>query len=206
MAIERLVPDFVSAALRRRYTTKVLNRLSDRALADLVLERHDIKGVARVAARPESAALTMAQLVQLARDEDFARTAPARPALLPAGLDEARLASHQARADAIADSVIGASRGFAAVLRWVAAPFGAATAGKAATLRRVHREAYERVVAELGAYSDRELNADLRIGRSQVPELAEAEAARRVAQFVRRNPDYREALQGFGGRFADGLA
>ncbi len=66
------------------------------------------------------------------------------------------------------------------------------TAGKAATLRRVHREAYERVVAELGAYSDRELNADLRIGQG----LVEALAARLSDEHERREGQAEVAREG----------
>lgn len=206
MTFERLVPDFIQLGRRQRHTAKVLSSLSDRALADLGLERTDIKDVARVAARPQSASLTMAQLVQLARDEDFARSVPARPALLPGGLDAARLAAHQARADAIADSVIGISRGLAGAVRWLASAMGLAESAEMATLRKVRNQAYERVMAELSAYSDRELNGDLRIARSQLPELAGQEADQRLAQFVRRNPAYRAAFQGAGGRPADGFA
>ena len=52
---------------------------------------------------------------------------------------------------------------------------------------------YRKVRAELETYSEHELNADLRLNRSDIPELAAEAADERVAAFVRAHPEYRAA-------------
>lgn len=64
-------------------------------------------------------------------------------------------------------------------------------------LASMRRREQAKVAAELGTYSERELMGDLRMNRSEIPDVAAAEADHRVAAFVRANPDYRRpARQG----------
>jgi uncharacterized protein YjiS (DUF1127 family) len=63
-------------------------------------------------------------------------------------------------------------------------------------LARLRRREFRAVRAELERYSERELNADLGLSRSAIPEIAAEAADRRVAAFVRAHPEYRE---GWGG-------
>ena len=62
-----------------------------------------------------------------------------------------------------------------------------------------HRE-YRKVRAELETYSERELNADLRLNRSGIPELATEAGDERVAALVRAHPEYRAAGTAGAGR------
>lgn len=64
---------------------------------------------------------------------------------------------------------------------------------KRVELARKWRRAYRRVHAELDAYSDRELLADLRLTRSEIPDIAAEAADQEVAAFVRAHPEYRRA-------------
>ena len=52
---------------------------------------------------------------------------------------------------------------------------------------------YRKARAELDSYSERQLNTDLRLNRSDIPDIAAEEADARVAEFVRANPEYRQA-------------
>jgi hypothetical protein len=54
-------------------------------------------------------------------------------------------------------------------------------------LARLRRRALREARAELEAYSERELNSDLRLSRSDIPELARAMAQERVAAHRRRH-------------------
>ena len=63
---------------------------------------------------------------------------------------------------------------------------------------------YRKVRAELESYSEREMHSDLRLCRSDIPDIAAEAADARVAEFVRANPEYRSAwatrrVHGFGG-------
>jgi hypothetical protein len=59
---------------------------------------------------------------------------------------------------------------------------------------------FRKVRAELETYSERELNSDLRLNRSDIPTLAAEAAERRVAAFVRSHPAYHRARRPWGGR------
>jgi uncharacterized protein YjiS (DUF1127 family) len=66
---------------------------------------------------------------------------------------------------------------------------------------------YRKARAELDSYSERQLNSDLRLNRSDIPDLAAEAADVRVAEFVRANPAYRDAWTprragGYGGLWA----
>jgi hypothetical protein len=61
-------------------------------------------------------------------------------------------------------------------------------------LDRLYWREYDTVSRELRCYSDRELACDLRMSRSDVPELAAAEAQLRVDRFVQEHPEYRRAF------------
>jgi uncharacterized protein YjiS (DUF1127 family) len=52
---------------------------------------------------------------------------------------------------------------------------------------------YRKARAELDSYSERQLNTDLRLNRSDIPDIAAEAADARVAEFVRANPEYRQA-------------
>lgn len=63
---------------------------------------------------------------------------------------------------------------------------------------------YRKARAELDSYSERQLNSDLRLNRSDIPDIAAEAADARVAEFVRANPQYRDAwasrrVHGFDG-------
>jgi uncharacterized protein YjiS (DUF1127 family) len=63
---------------------------------------------------------------------------------------------------------------------------------------------YRKARAELDSYTERQLNSDLRLNRSDIPDIAAEAADARVAEFVRANPEYRDAwaarrVDGFGG-------
>jgi uncharacterized protein YjiS (DUF1127 family) len=63
---------------------------------------------------------------------------------------------------------------------------------------------YRKARAELETYSERELHSDLRLNRSDIPDIAAEAADARVAEFVRAHPEYRGAwalrrVDGFGG-------
>jgi len=63
---------------------------------------------------------------------------------------------------------------------------------------------YRKARAELDSYTERQLNSDLRLNRSDIPDIAAEAAEARVAEFVRANPEYRDAwasrrVHGFGG-------
>lgn len=64
-------------------------------------------------------------------------------------------------------------------------------------LSRLWRREFNRVLRELGTYSDRELLIDLRLPGS-VSEVAALGADEHVAAFVRDNPEYRRAWNGAG--------
>ena len=59
--------------------------------------------------------------------------------------------------------------------------------GRIQLARAWHRE-YRRVSAELGAYSPKELSADLRLSRGDIPELASRAADEHVATLARHRP------------------
>lgn len=61
-------------------------------------------------------------------------------------------------------------------------------------LALIWRREHHRVRAELASYSDRELSADLRLHRSDIPGIAGEAADAKVAAFVRSHPDYRGAM------------
>ena len=63
-------------------------------------------------------------------------------------------------------------------------------------LALLRRREFLRARAELETYSERELNADLRLSRSDIPDLAAATADERVAAFVRGRPAHRRARGG----------
>ena len=67
---------------------------------------------------------------------------------------------------------------------------------KRVELALIRRREYRRLRAELESYSERELSADLRLSRSDIPEVAAEAADQRVAAFVRARPEYREAWEG----------
>jgi uncharacterized protein YjiS (DUF1127 family) len=52
---------------------------------------------------------------------------------------------------------------------------------------------YRKARTELDSYSERQLNSDLRLNRSDIPDIAAEAADARVAEFVRANPEYRQA-------------
>jgi uncharacterized protein YjiS (DUF1127 family) len=63
---------------------------------------------------------------------------------------------------------------------------------------------YRKARAELDSYTERQLNSDLRLNRSDIPDIAAEAADARVADFVCANPEYRDAwasrrVHGFGG-------
>ena len=47
---------------------------------------------------------------------------------------------------------------------------------------------YRKARAELDSYTERQLNSDLRLNRSDIPDIAAEAADARVAEFVRANP------------------
>jgi uncharacterized protein YjiS (DUF1127 family) len=71
-------------------------------------------------------------------------------------------------------------------------------------LARLRHSEYRKARAELETYSERELHSDLRLNRSDIPDIAAEAADARVAEFVRAHPEYRAAwaprrVDGFGG-------
>ena len=60
-------------------------------------------------------------------------------------------------------------------------------------LALLRQREYRKARAELETYSERELNSDLRLNRSDVPEIAAEAADERVAAFVQAHPEYRHA-------------
>jgi uncharacterized protein YjiS (DUF1127 family) len=67
-------------------------------------------------------------------------------------------------------------------------------------LALLRRSEYRKARAELETYSERELNSDLRLNRSDIPTLAAEAAERRMAAFVRSHPAYRRAMRPWGHR------
>jgi uncharacterized protein YjiS (DUF1127 family) len=53
------------------------------------------------------------------------------------------------------------------------------------------RREFNRVRSELSSYSERELSADLRLNRSDIPAIAAEAADEGVTAFVRSHPAYR---------------
>jgi uncharacterized protein YjiS (DUF1127 family) len=66
------------------------------------------------------------------------------------------------------------------------------------TLAWIWWREFRRVRAELGCYSERELMADLRLNRSEIPGIAAEAADERVMAFVRDHPDYRQTRRSRG--------
>ena len=60
-------------------------------------------------------------------------------------------------------------------------------------LALLRQREYRKARAELETYSERELNSDLRLNRSDIPALAAEAAEQRVAAFGRSHPTYRRA-------------
>lgn len=68
----------------------------------------------------------------------------------------------------------------------------------------IWRREFARIRAELGWYSERELTADLRLNRSDIPAIAREAADQSLAAFVRSHPDYRRAWDRRSGHAAAG--
>ena len=66
-------------------------------------------------------------------------------------------------------------------------------------LARLWRREFRKARAELESYSERELESDLRINRSNIPEIAAEAAEQSVGAFLRSHPEYRKA-RGWRGR------
>jgi uncharacterized protein YjiS (DUF1127 family) len=66
-------------------------------------------------------------------------------------------------------------------------------------LARLWRREFRRARAELESHSERELRSDLRLNRSDIPEIAAEAAEQSLAAFVRRHPEYRQ-VRGWRGR------
>ena len=66
-------------------------------------------------------------------------------------------------------------------------------------LARLWRREFRKARAELESYSERELKSELRINRSDIPEIAAEAADQSVAAIVRSRPEYRK-VRGWRGR------
>ena len=214
-------------AARRRQAEihEGLARLPSRALDDLGLTRADIADVARLGARlgPEGAPL--GEVVALARasraatgaspgDRVFAAfkrlaervgadQAEANLSYTPRELDSYLEEARRLRAQTIAASWRALGRGLGELARPVLHAALESGIGRRVRLELLWHQAYRRLRAELGSYTDRELNADLRLSRSEIDGNAAEGADQQAAEFLARHPGRGHA---FGDRAAAGRA
>lgn len=202
--------------LRRRQATiqHALARLSDRALADLGVERSEIPAVARLGARLGFAGARLSEVVARVRaagppktplaDRLFAsleRMSARKSAIIayePPDVDRYVREAHRLRAAAMAGLMRSLGQGIADLVRPVAQVGLASALGRRVRLELVWRRAHRRMRAELATYSDRELMTDLRLTRSEIDGVAAEGADERVAAFIADNPGFRQARAGRG--------
>lgn len=166
---------------KRAAIYRSLARRDDRALADLGIERREIAAVARLGAGlgPEGATLAeVVARVRVAQADRAAAPAPGRQPLAysPADIDCYLAEAQRLRAETVAASWRWLGRQLADLVRPAGQALRRSAAGRWVRARLVWRRAYRRTLAELEAYSDRELAVDLRRARSDIAALA-AEAA-----------------------------
>ena len=125
--------------------------------------------------------------------------------------DRARILAEakRMRAEEIDKLLRSAGRGLVRLGSALAQPITAAIRAtglpRRIALARLWRGEFLRVRAELEANSGRELMADLRLTRSEIPEIAAEAADRRVAAFVRAHPEHRREAHRWRGRQAVGV-
>jgi uncharacterized protein YjiS (DUF1127 family) len=203
-------------AIRRKQAAirDALARLSGRALADLGLEPGEIAAVARLGARlgPEGGTLgEVVARVRAARSETVSvadrlfgalERMSARKAetltYTPYDLDRYREEAYRLRAETSAAFWRSLGQGLVALFRPVKQAALDSGLGRRIRLELFWRRAYRRVRAELASYTDRELNSDLRLARSEIDDIAAEGADERVAAYVAANPNFRRAWSGRG--------
>jgi uncharacterized protein YjiS (DUF1127 family) len=125
--------------------------------------------------------------------EDVPHVARVGARLGPKGATMARIVS-EARASGLGSPSL--SNWVAELVRGTQEAIERTDFGRRLNLELVWRRAYRRVRAELAAYSDRELMADLRLNRSDIDRVAVEAADEQVARFVTAHPAYRRAGRG----------
>jgi hypothetical protein len=199
-----------------------LNSCSDRELKELGLARGDLARVAWEEAerrilgpapsRPEppaparwNPALVPGRYRQTAAPE--IAPIPSEELRWPTREERRRILreAYRLRAEARARVFGWPLRALARLARRAAAAIAATELGKRAALACLYRQEFEAARSGLDSYTDRELARDLLFPRSEIDAIAAEEAKRRVAQFVREHPEYRQAARHGRGRRA-GLA
>ena len=195
---------------RRTAIYRSLARLDDRALADLGLARNEVAAVARLGAELGAEGATLAEIVTRVRLARSSGPGPGAPsagrqplAYSPADIDRYLAQAQRLRAETLAASWRWLGRQLADLARPAGQALRASAAGRWVRARLVWSRAYRRTRAELEAYSDRELTADLRRSRSDIGALAAEVADERVLAHLAADPAPRRTRS---GRVAAGLA
>lgn len=192
----------LEAKARERETARALGRLDERRLADLGLDREDVRPAARLASRHGSAGVS---LDEVAAGLFSARVAHAE-AELP-GLSREEIARQVAEGmrlrEAEIDKLLRATgRGLAGLGRALAEPVAALARATGVAdrveLALARRREFQRVQRELEAYSKRELMSELRMTPSEIVDAAGEAADQREAAFARER--LRSRAMGQAGR------